>query len=179
MRFSALVTLSLVSISLALRRVPRNRVQGTSNSAAEEGVRASAEKLDRYRVLCNEEDTAAKLDKRRKKHNYDADIRAATLATRGRVVGSMLGILLTNSQVRHHIITDNSVYASELEMTMIYCSCLWVFAYQLFGTWCSSVLLMSNAPVRDGGPCSTTRIQAYILHSQVLQRILNAISNQF
>ena len=176
-----LVTLSLVSISLALRRVPYNRVQGASNSAAEERVRASAEKLDRYGVLCNEEDTAAKLDKRRKKHNYDAGISAATLATRGRVVGSMLVIfvILTISQVRHHIITDNSVYMSELEMTMIYYSYLWVFAHQLFGTWCSSVLLICNAPVRDGGPCSATRIQSHMLHSQVLQRILNTISNQF
>ena len=184
MRFLALVTLSLVSISLALRRVPCNRVQDTSNAAAEEGVRASAEKLDRYRVLCKEEDATAKLDIWWKRHDYDADIRAATSATRGRVVGIMLGIyvILTNCRIRHHNITGNSVYASELEMTMIYCSCLWVFAYQLFGTWCKSVLLTGNAPIRDSGPCSATRIQAHMLHSQVLQRILNAtdaISNQF
>ena len=187
MRLRKFIVLGLLNMSLALRRTTPNRVLGTSKSASAadaefKDVRASVKNLDGYRVLGKEEDRVAKLDKGTKKHNI-ADIRVGSTVALGSVIGMllcMLGIstILANSSGHRHIIGGYSAHPSGLEMIMLmtYCSYLQVFVFQFIGTFCSSVMLMGNAPTRDDGPCSTGRTQIYILQSRVVQRIRDATS---
>lgn len=186
MKLLLFVLLSLLNIILALRRTTPNRGLGTPKSASAAdaesgGVRASVKDLERYCVLCKDEDKVAKLDKGMNKHSNIADIRVGSTVALGSVIGMlccMLGvsITLTSSSGHCYIISGYSTHPQGLGMIvlMAYCSYLRVFIFQFLGTFCSSVMLVGDTPTRDNGPCSAGRSQIYLLQSRALERIHDA-----